>query len=128
MKLAIPIALALIGMIHCNAPNLAPKPPSRTRINTRYEISSNDVKVKFQPPAPPYPPLAKAERIDGDVVLEISIDSNGIPLTVKAIDGPSELWGNAESYLLQWRFHPVMVDGKPQPTTFLFTAPYRLRK
>jgi len=85
------------------------------------------IKVALQPPAPAYPAEAKAQRIQGTVVVELTVDEQGVPVGVKALSGPEELRATAMGYAEQWRFQPHQVNGKPTKARFKLTMPFKLR-
>jgi len=85
------------------------------------------IKVALQPPAPAYPAEAKAQRIQGTVVIEITVDEQGVPVGVRALSGPEELRPTAMGYAEQWRFKPHRVNGKPTKARFKLSMPFRLR-
>jgi protein TonB len=96
--------------------------------STKYvEIDFSQIKIKHQPPPPPYPPLAKIARIQGTVVVEISVGADGIPVSAKAIEGPAQLRATAEAYAMGWKFEPAMQNGTPVPARFKLTMPFRLK-
>ncbi|WP_420843039.1 energy transducer TonB [Geothrix alkalitolerans] len=92
-----------------------------------YEISNPSIKVKLLPPAPPYPRDAKIAGIKGDVTLNVTIDKNGIPISVKAAAGPFELRPTATFYVQKVEFFPFFENGLPIETSFQFVLPFRLR-
>lgn len=63
--------------------------------------------------APGYPATAKAARVQGIVKVFVIVDENGAVSKVERSDGPALLRTAAETAARQWRFQPVMVDGKP---------------
>ena len=85
------------------------------------------MRINYQPPAPPYPPLAKAARIQGTVIVEILVDPQGAVVSARAVEGPLELRQVAEDYALQWRFEPALLDGVPHSARLRLTMPFRLR-
>jgi len=91
------------------------------------DFDFSQIKVKHQPPAPPYPPLAKIAKIQGTVVVEITIGTDGVPIKATALEGPPQLRPTAESYAMQWRFEPAMLNGVPQVGRFKLTMPFKLR-
>lgn len=91
------------------------------------DFDFSQMKIKFQPPAPPYPPLAKIARIQGTVVVEITVGPDGIPLSAHAVEGPAQLRDTAEKYAMQWKFEPAMLNGVPQTARFKLTMPFKLR-
>ena len=85
------------------------------------------IKVKVQPPAPAYPPDAKEARIQGTVVVSLTIDPEGKVTEAKALSGPVELQQCALEYAKTWEFEPAMVKGKPMWARFKLTMPFRLK-
>ncbi len=63
--------------------------------------------------APSYPQTAKAARISGIVKVFVTIDENGTVTKIERSDGPAMLRGAAELAARQWKFHPIIIDGKP---------------
>ena len=91
------------------------------------DIDFSQMKVKYQPPPPAYPPLAKIARIQGTVVVEIIVGTDGIPTSAHAVEGPPQLRAVAESYAMGWKFEPAMLNGSPQAARFKLTMPFKLR-
>ncbi|HLO66806.1 MAG TPA: energy transducer TonB [Holophaga sp.] len=91
------------------------------------DFDFSQMKIKFQPPAPPYPPLAKIARIQGTVVVEIVVGPDGIPQSAHAVEGPQQLRQTAEQYAMGWKFEPAMLNGVAQTARFKLTMPFRLK-
>ena len=91
------------------------------------DFDFSQMKTKYQPPAPPYPPLAKIARIQGTVVVEITVGPDGIPIAAHAVEGPAQLRKVAEEYAMSWKFEPAMLNGVPQTARFKLTMPFKLR-
>ncbi len=91
------------------------------------EMDFSKIRVKHQPGAPAYPAEAKAQRIQGTVVVTLTIDVEGKVTDAKAISGPAELQPCALGYARSWEFEPATVKGKPVPARFKLTMPFRLR-
>ena len=53
-----------------------------------------------------YPPIARAARVSGEVIVEFSINAGGETTAVTATEGPKLLRGSAESFVQSWRFAP----------------------
>jgi TonB family protein len=85
------------------------------------------MKVRFQPPVPVYPPEAKINKIMGTVIVEITVDPQGVPTRAKAISGPVELHAASEAYALQWRFDAPTLNGIPQYARLKLTVVFNLR-
>ena len=95
--------------------------------NRVMDFDFSQMKVKYQPPPPAYPPLAKIARIQGTVVVEIIVGTDGIPTSAHAVEGPPQLRAVAEAYAMGWKFEPAMLNGSPQTARFKLTMPFKLR-
>ncbi len=91
------------------------------------DFNFSQMKVAYQPPAPPYPALAKIAGIQGTVVVELTVSPTGIVEFAHAIQGPPQLRAAAEAYAVQWQFQPAMLNGVAQRARFRLTMPFRLR-
>lgn len=91
------------------------------------DMDFNRIRILKQPPAPPYPAEAKEARIQGTVVVVITIDEGGRVSSAQAISGPEELQACAVDYAKAWSFKPARLKGKPVPARFKLTMPFRLR-
>ncbi|WP_366526128.1 energy transducer TonB [Geothrix sp.] len=84
------------------------------------------IRVRYQPPIPPYPTSLKIAGIQGTVVVKLIVEPNGNPIYAEAVEGPSELRKLAMEYAMQWRFEPILQDGKPRYTELTLKMPFRL--
>ena len=73
-----------------------------------------------------YPPAARQAHIEGIVVLTIVVDEKGYVEQVKPVSGPVVLARSAEDSLRQWRFRPILVDGKPAKIESQVSLNFRL--
>jgi TonB family protein len=75
---------------------------------------------------PLYPPLAKAARVIGLVVVEMTINESGEVISVRAISGHQFLKEAALAAARGWKFRPVKTQGEPVriigTITFNFTS------
>lgn len=62
---------------------------------------------------PAYPPLAKAARVSGSVVVELTADEEGNVISVRAISGHPLLKDAAVAAAGGWKFAPTMLSGVP---------------
>jgi periplasmic protein TonB len=62
---------------------------------------------------PVYPPIAKAARVQGTVVLEATITKTGSIEGLKVISGPAMLQQAALDAVRQWRYRPYLLSGEP---------------
>jgi len=91
------------------------------------DFDFSNVRIKFQPPAPPYPALAKIARIQGTVIVEITIGPDGVPTQATALEGPVQLRATAQNFAMKWRFEPAMLNGVAQYARFKLNMPFRLK-
>jgi protein TonB len=67
----------------------------------------------IQKTAPIYPPIAKAARIQGTVVLQATISKTGTIENLRVVSGPGMLQDNALSAVRSWRYRPYLLNGEP---------------
>jgi TonB family protein len=79
-------------------------------------------------PAPVYPPLAKAAKVSGSVVVEVTIDEVGNVISARALSGHPLLKDAAVGAAQQWTFKPTYLSGVPVKVigtiTFNFNMDY----
>lgn len=78
-------------------------------------------------PAPPYPPLARAARVEGAVPVEILIDEQGRVLSATPTGGPAMLRIAAQQAAFQARFTPTLLNGRPVKVSGVITYSFELR-
>ena len=111
-------------VLRANLDDSKRSPPSTHRISLRrpdsipvhriVELLSIDTQKQLIKKAPPdYPPIARAARIQGDVVLRVHIDSDGHVSDQIVLSGPAMLQQAAIDGVRQWVYKPFQVDGEP---------------
>jgi periplasmic protein TonB len=68
-------------------------------------------------PKPAYPPIAKAARASGTVVVQVLIDENGNVVSAHAVSGHPLLQGAAVGAARQAKFSPTKLSGQPVKVT-----------
>lgn len=63
--------------------------------------------------APTYPPLAKAARVSGAVVIEITLNEEGNVIAARAVSGHPLLKDAAVAAARGWTFKPTLLQGEP---------------
>jgi uncharacterized protein len=58
-----------------------------------------------------YPPIAKAAHVQGEVVVDFSIDAEGNTVSVQTLAGPAMLRGAVEGQIRQWHFKTPLPIG-----------------
>lgn len=76
---------------------------------------------------PQYPVSARALRLTGQVVVEVTIDERGDVVAAEAVEGPPLFWSEAVAAIKLWKFRPAMQGNQPVKSTkrigFSFTNP-----
>jgi len=75
---------------------------------------------------PIYPPVAKAARIQGTVVLSAMIGKDGTIQSLRAVSGPRELQEAAIGAVQQWRYRPYLLMGEPVQVNTTITVNFVL--
>jgi protein TonB len=75
---------------------------------------------------PTYPPLARAARVQGEVVLSAVIDSNGQINNLQLVSGHPMLVPAAISAVKQWRYKPYLLNGQPVEVETTITVIFSL--
>jgi protein TonB len=64
-------------------------------------------------PLPAYPPIARAARASGEVVVQVTIDECGNVIGAKAMSGHPLLQMAAVQAAYKWRFSPTLLENQP---------------
>jgi len=75
---------------------------------------------------PAYPEYARAEGIEGPVVMEAVISKTGWVDHVRVIEGDRHLRSAAEEAVLKWRYRPYTVNGRPVDVATVVRVDFRL--
>jgi hypothetical protein len=59
---------------------------------------------------PAYPPDAKREHVFGAVILDLTLQADGVVIAAQKVYGDDRLVAAARTALLQWRFRPLRID------------------
>lgn len=62
---------------------------------------------------PLYPPMARRQRVQGEVLLHVLVDQAGKVQEMRVLSGPPALHDAAREALQQWKYEPAMLNGKP---------------
>jgi protein TonB len=93
-------------------------PPKPTPKPVPKQISGGVLNGKaISLPKPPYPPIAKAARASGTVVVQVLIDESGKVVSATAISGHPLLKAAAVQAAYGARFSPTMLSGQPVKVT-----------
>jgi protein TonB len=90
------------------AVRLAPKPSGPAHISSGVAQG-----LLLQKELPVYPPIARAARVEGTVVLAAVISKNGVIENLRVVSGNPMLQQAALAAVEQWRYRPYMLNGDP---------------
>lgn len=83
--------------------------------------------LKLRHVDPEYPPLARAARVEGRVVVECVIDSDGRVAEARVVSGKPLLDAAALEAVRQWRYRPTLLDGVAVAVQMTVTVEFHLR-
>jgi TonB family protein len=75
---------------------------------------------------PVYPPMAKAARLQGKVLLKVTISKGGAVTDVTAVSGHPMLIPSAVEAVKKWQYKPFLVDGQPVAVKTEIELPFSL--
>lgn len=75
---------------------------------------------------PDYPEQARKDQVQGTVVLDANVATDGAVEKINPISGNPELMQAATQAVQQWRFRPYLEHGQPQEFTTRITVIFRL--
>ena len=116
------LALEKPGQIVAEAPG--GKQEEREAVRATGEINPPHVIKKVDPV---YPEKARKAGLEGTVILEAMTDAQGNVARVKVLQSIPELDQAAIDALQQWKYEPVLIDGKPKAVVFTVTIRFQLK-
>jgi TonB family protein len=75
---------------------------------------------------PVYPAQAKAERVQGSVVLEIVVDTEGIVTQAEVTESVPLLDKAAVAAVSQWKYTPTLLNNEPIEVILSVTLNFRM--
>jgi serine/threonine-protein kinase len=111
------------------SPPATPIPPATNEPSARvYQTTEVDVKPEVLTQVPPiYTDDAVKQNVKDVVVLQVLVDANGRPQTIRLLRGSQKaplLNGAAAASVRQWTFKPARKDGQPVPCWFNVGVPF----
>jgi TonB family protein len=80
-----------------------------------------------QPLDSTYPLLGQRSRVQGSVVLEAVVGTDGVIENLRVLSGPSILTAAAQQAVRQWRFKPYLQNGQAVETKARITVNFTIR-
>jgi protein TonB len=90
------------------APKVQKAPPVKVNISAGVAVG-----MLLQKTQPIYPPIAKAARVSGIVVLQATISKTGSIENLKVVSGPAMLQQAALDAVRTWRYRPYLLNNEP---------------
>jgi len=91
-----------------------PKPVVKVETPKKIAISSGVAAGNLiQQVRPIYPPIAKAARVSGTVVLQATISKTGSITNLRVVSGNAMLQSSAMEAVRNWRYKPYLLNGEP---------------
>ena len=89
-------------------------------------LSSKQRPRLLKSPAPSFPKEALKERIQGNVVIEVTTDEKGRVAKAQVMEGIPQLNEAALEAVKQWQYEVYYQDGEPTPATFTIVVKFKL--
>jgi len=83
-------------------------PPKKVSISAGVMVG-----MLLQKTQPVYPPIAKAARVSGTVVLQATISKTGSIENLRVVSGPAMLQQSALDAVKSWRYRPYLLNNEP---------------
>jgi TonB family protein len=104
-------------------------PPNQPDAEGNYRVGSNiRAPKKLQDVRSVFPDEAKVVGLEGVIIAEIWVDETGRVTSARLLRGIPMLEEAALAAVMQWRFEPVIVDGKPVPVRMTVTTNFMLQR
>jgi protein TonB len=90
----------------------APPPPVKSKVPLRVGGRIQQPRA-ISTPAPVFPPLARATRVQGTVIISAILSEQGDVVEMKIISGPVLLYQAALNAVSLWKYEPTYLNGMP---------------
>ena len=115
LSIALPLILCMAGSTHGQS------------ANEGFVMEAEGMRHLAQYGEPVYPPIAKTLRLQGSVLLHVSVDPKGTVTKVEAVGGgPLMLQAAAIEAVKKWSYRPFEVDGKAVAVQVVVSVPFSL--
>ncbi|HYL14419.1 MAG TPA: energy transducer TonB [Terriglobales bacterium] len=92
----------------------------------RVRMSADTAHVLERPVDPSYPMLARQMKVQGSVILQALIGTDGLIQDLHVLSGPAILSSAAQEAVRQWRFKPYLQNGQPVETEAKITVNFTI--
>jgi protein TonB len=103
---------------------IAPPPPPPAPLRVGGEIKEPK-RIHYVPPV--YPPIARAAKVQGMVIIQATIDRDGNVKDLQILRHQPMLDQAALDAVSQWKYTPTMLGGQPVEVILTVTVNFTLR-
>ena len=96
------------NLFNNTGPSVKAAPPKKVNISAGVAVG-----MLIQKTQPIYPPIAKAARVQGTVVLQATISKQGTIENLHVVSGPAMLQQSALDAVRTWRYRPYLLNNEP---------------
>jgi protein TonB len=107
-------------------PQASPMPPAALAVPAPVKGGQLQQPKLLSSVAAVYPPLARAQRVQGDVTIDALIDATGKVAATNVLTGNPLLQKAAMESLRFWKYQPALLNGQPIPIHINVTISFRL--
>jgi periplasmic protein TonB len=100
--------------------------PQLTKVSQR-TVASNPAQAPDQTVVAEYPLLARQMKVQGSVLMQALIATNGVIEDLRVISGPAILAAAARQAVMQYHFKPYLQNGQPVETSARVTVNFAIR-
>jgi len=126
MKVNLDFALSAPAASASPEPKAQPALTQSLSVIAPLSSAASEVPKAISSPPPIYPAVAKAENIEGTVIVDILVDATGKVTQTKAISGPVQLQPAAVDAVRYWKYQPARKDGQPVTQHMQVSINFRL--
>ena len=113
----------VIGGIVSSVPMAVPKVATPQKVRVSQGVLQGNLLHQVQPQ---YPPIARAARVSGAVVIKATIGKDGSMQDLQVVSGHPMLVQSALEAVKQWRYKPWVLNGEPVTVETVITVNFNL--
>jgi len=105
----------------------APASPTSTIAAATNAAEHEPMSIEAVRPRASYPLLAQHMNVQGSVVLQAIIGADGVIQNLHVLSGPAILASAAQQAVREWRFKPILQNGKPVESKAKITVNFTIK-
>jgi protein TonB len=106
-----------------------PPPPPRPTPHAPLRIGGNvKAPALLHRVEPVYPEFAARAKVEGIVILEAQVNTDGQVVDVRVLRSAGLLDQFAVDAVRQWRYSPILLNGQPAPFVLTVTISFSLKR